>query len=114
MEWELYCPMSVTMVRRDHAVAFASRTLTAAERKYAQIDKEGLAVIFAVKRFLQYVFGHHFTLVSDHKPLMRLLGECKPVSAMASARMQRWAATLAGYSYTFRYKPGQFHGTAEG
>ena len=63
----------------EHPVAFASRSLSLAERKYAQIDKEGLAIIFGVKGFHQYLLGRKFTIIiySDHKPLEHLFGRSR-------------------------------------
>ena len=81
-------------------VAFASRTLTNAEKKYSQIEKEGLACIFAVKSFHQYLSRHHFILRTKHKPLLSLFNEVKAVPPLASSRIQRWALTLASYKYT--------------
>ena len=72
----------------EHPIAFASRSLAPAERKYAQLDKEGLAIIFGVKNFRQYLLGRHFTIYSDHKPLQHLFSENKAIPAMASARIQ--------------------------
>ena len=72
----------------EHPIAFASRSLAPAERKYAQLDKEGLAIIFGVKHFRQYLLGRHFTIYSDHKPLQHLFSENKAIPAMASARIQ--------------------------
>lgn len=66
-----------------------SRTLTAAEKGYSQLEKEGLAVVFAVKRFHHYLFGRPFTIFTDHKPLMGLFSEKKGIPPMASARIQR-------------------------
>ena len=54
---------------REQPVAFASRSLAAAEKKYSQLEKEGLAIVFGVKKFHQYLFGRHFIISSDYKPL---------------------------------------------
>ena len=57
----------------EQPIAFASRSLSPTERKYAQLDKEALAIIFGVKRFHQYLYGRNFSILSDHKPLQYLL-----------------------------------------
>lgn len=78
----------------DKSTAFASRSLAPAEKRYSQLDKEGLAIIFAVKRFHQYLYGRRFTIISDHKPLEHLFSETKATPTLASARIQRWALIL--------------------
>ena len=98
----------------EQPVAFASQSLSPAERKYAQHDKEALSIIFGVKRFHQYLYGRNFTILLDHKPLQYLLGETRGIPAMASARIQRWALTLSAYNYTIAYKPGAAHANADG
>ena len=90
----------------EKPITFASRTLAPAERNYAQLDKEALAIVFSVKRFHQYLFARTFSIQSDHKPLQYLLGETRGIPPMASARVQRWALTLSAYTYVIRYKPG--------
>jgi len=81
----------------ERPVAYASRSLSPAEKKYSQLDKEGLAIIFGAKRFHQYVVGHHFS----------------GVPTLASARIQRWALILGAYSYSIQYKPGPAHANAD-
>lgn len=88
----------------ERPVRFASRTLTQAERNYSQIEREGLAVIFGVTRFRQYLYGRRFTLVTDNKPLASILGPKTQFPALAAARMQRWALILAAYSYDVEYR----------
>jgi len=97
----------------EKPIAFASRTLTAAERNYSQIEKEGLACVYGVKKFHAYLFGHPFVLYTDHKPLMHLFGAERAVPSQASARIQRWALTLAMYEYTMAFKPTTAHGNAD-
>ena len=97
----------------EKPIAFASRSLAPAERRYAQLDKEGLAIVFGVRKFHHYLFGRTFEILSDHKPLQHLFSESRPVPAMASARLQRWALTLSAYNYTIAYKPGESHANAD-
>ena len=72
----------------EKPVAFASRSLSPAEKKYAQLEKEALALIFGVTKFHKYLCGRSFTLQSDHRPLLGLLKQDRVISAMASARMK--------------------------
>lgn len=87
-------------------VYYVSRSLTAPEKNYSQIDKEALAIVFGVKRLHQYLYGRHFILRTDHKPLLKIFGENQHLSAVTAARLQRWAVTLSSYSYTIEYIKG--------
>ena len=91
----------------ERPVAYASRTLTAAEKRYSQLEKEGLAIIFGTKKFHNYLYGRFFLIESDHKPLAYLFNEAKGISPTASSRIQRWALTLGAYQYTIRHKAGK-------
>ena len=97
----------------EKPIAFASCSLVPAEKKYSQLDKEALAIIFGVKRFYQYLYGRQFTILSDHQPLQHIFGEHKATPTLASARIQRWALTLAAYHYHIVYKSGATHGNAD-
>ena len=83
----------------EQPAAYASCTLSPAERKYAQIGKEALGIVFRVKHFHQYLYGRKFIILSDHKPLQCLLGETRGIPPMASVRIQRWALMLSAYNY---------------
>ena len=98
---------------QEKPVAFASRTLAKAEKNYSQLEKEGLAIVFGVKKFHLYLFGRHFVILSDHKPLRHLFKEDSATPVMASACIQRWALLLGGYDYTIEYKPGERHANAD-
>ena len=98
----------------ERPVAYASRTLSQAERNYSQLEKEALALIFGTKRFHNYLYGRSFTLYTDHKPLQGLLNQSKAIPTLASARIQRWALTLATYQYKIVYKRGSEISNADG
>ncbi|XP_041823137.1 uncharacterized protein K02A2.6-like [Melanotaenia boesemani] len=97
----------------EKPLGFMSRTLTPAEKRYSQLDKEGLAIMFGIKRFHKYIYGRMFTISTDHKPLISLFHEKKPVPQMGSPRVQRWAVLLRAYEYKIMYKPGKEHANAD-
>ena len=86
---------------------YASRTLTKAEINYSHLDKEGLAIIFGVKKFHQYIQGRRFEIRTDHKPLTHIFSESRATPTMASGRIQRWALILGGYDYAIQCKEGK-------
>ena len=98
----------------ERPIAFTSRTLTKAERNYSQIDKEALALVWGVKKFHLYLFGRHFTLVTDHEPLTSIFNPKKGIPAMTVARLRRYTLFLAGFEYSIEYKNTTQHGNADG
>ena len=62
--------LGAALLQNGQPVAYASRALSAAETRYAQIEKELLAIVFTCECFEPYVYGRHMIRVeSDHKPL---------------------------------------------
>lgn len=95
-------------------IAYASRTLGKSERNYAQIDREGLAVVYGVRHFHQYLAGRSFTIITDHKPLLGLFGTDKRMPEVLSPRMLRWTLLLSAYNYQIKYRKGQDNSNADG
>ena len=73
----------------EKPIAFESRALTASERNFSQIEKEALSIVFGMKTFHSYLYGWTFTLLTDHQPLVTILGPKTRVPPLAAARMQR-------------------------
>ena len=76
-------------------VAYASRKMSTAERKYSVIEKECLAIIWAFKKFYQYLYGKHFSLETDHQPLRYVQS-----ATQLNGRLMRWALYLQQFVFT--------------
>lgn len=77
--------------------------LSISEQKYSQIEKEGLAIIFGVLKFNQYLHARKFKLVTDHRPLLDIFGQNKPIPQFSANRLRRWAVILSSYQYEIEY-----------
>ena len=97
----------------EKPIAFASRTLSDTERCYSQVEKEAFVIVFGVKHFHSYIYGQHFYLQTNHKPLTTLLSESRSVPQIASGRIMRWALTLFSYEYTLVFRSTTQHGNAD-
>lgn len=80
----------------ERPVSYASRVLSAAEKKYAQIQREATAIVFGVRRFHQYLYGRSspFVLRTDHKPLLTIFGPHRGIPEVSANRLQRYAIFL--------------------
>lgn len=86
--------LGAVLLQDGHPISYASRSLTAAENNYAQIEKELLAVVFGCEKFHTYVYGRTVNIQTDHKPLVPIIS--RPTS-MASPRLQRLLLRLQKY-----------------
>ncbi|XP_055527166.1 uncharacterized protein K02A2.6-like [Wyeomyia smithii] len=84
-------------------IAYASKSLSDVEQRYAQIEKEALALVWAIERFHFYLYGRSFELITDHKPLEAIF---KPKSKPC-ARIERWVVRLQAYKAKVIYRPGK-------
>ncbi|XP_077551039.1 uncharacterized protein LOC144164389 [Haemaphysalis longicornis] len=89
-------------------VAFASHTLTPAERNYSVTEKECLAIVFALKKFDMFLDGACFTIQTDHQALSWLQRLQNP-----AGRLARWALALQRYDYSIDYKKGTTNTVAD-
>lgn len=94
-------------------ISFASGTLNSAQRNYSQVEKEALAIIYAVKKFHKFLYGRKFVLITDHQPLKFVFDPLKRIPVTANARLQRWALLLSGYNYEISYRKGTLLGNAD-
>ncbi|XP_063959342.1 uncharacterized protein K02A2.6-like [Lytechinus pictus] len=96
--------VGAALLQDNKPVAFASKALTPTEQRYANIERELLAVVFGCTRFHTYVFGSSFVTQSDHKPLENIqhknLADTPP-------RLQRMMLRLQPYDYKVVYCPGK-------
>ena len=70
-------------------------------------------MVTGAKKFHQFLYDREFVILSYHKPLQFLFNKQKPVPAMASERIQRWALTLSAYKYLMEYSAGKDLGNVD-
>ncbi|XP_055539500.1 uncharacterized protein LOC129726612 [Wyeomyia smithii] len=97
--------LGAAVYQQDGVIGYASRTLTATEKSYAQIEKELLAILFACIRFDQLVVGNpKVTIKTDHRPLINIFQ--KPLLS-APRRLQHMLLNLQRYTLTLEYVTGK-------
>ena len=83
------------------SVSYASKKLSNAEKKYSTIERECLAVIWAIKKFKMWLYGVEFTFQTDHQPL-QFIDQAK----FTNDRIMRWALFLQNYKIKFHCVKG--------
>ena len=95
--------LGYALLQLGQPVAYGACGLTVAEKKYAQIEKEMLAIVCGCEKFDQYLYGHKVTVGTDHKPLVRI--SQKPIQS-APKRLQQTLLWLQRYNVHITYKKG--------
>ena len=96
--------LGAALLQNNRPIAFAYKTLTDMETRYANIECKCLSVVFGLGKFHIYIYGRHITVFNDHKPLEMITK--KPIRA-APPRLQRMLLQLQKYDYTLIDKPGE-------
>ena len=100
--------------KEEKPIEYISRTLSTAERNYSQIDREALAIVWAIKKLHIYLYGAKFQLVSDHKPLVHIFGKNKQtISGFSTSRILRWSIFLLNYDFEISYRATQDHSNCD-
>lgn len=92
----------------DKPIAYASRSLNKAEKNYCTIEKELLAIVWAVKHFRPYLYARKFKILTDHRPLIYLFNLANP-----SSRLTKFRLVLEEYDFTVHYVKGSENVTAD-
>lgn len=98
---------SVTGEIKQRVVACASKTLTCAERRYPQTQKEALAVVWGVEKYNYYLLGREFVILTDHKPLQFIFTRSKANDKRSLTRAEAWALRLSMYNFRMEYVPSE-------
>ncbi|KII70617.1 Retrovirus-related Pol polyprotein from transposon 17.6 [Thelohanellus kitauei] len=86
----------------ERPIGFASQLLNTTQRRYSTIDRECLAILWGIRKFRHYLYGSHFTVMTDHNPLKYLKSMKDP-----HGRRARWIMELEEYSFTINHIPGR-------
>ncbi|CAM5105440.1 unnamed protein product [Natator depressus] len=94
---------------KEHLILYLSRKLLLREQKYAVVERECLAVKWAMERLCYYLLGRRFTLVTDHASLQWM-----QQNKEKNARVTRWFLSLQPFQFTIQHRAGSHHGNADG
>ena len=92
----------------ERPIAFASKKLNETQQRWSTIEKESYAVMWALQKYRQWLFGAEVIVFSDHNPLTYLT-EASP----KSAKLMRWALAIQEFHVKFCYKPGKANTAAD-
>ncbi|KAK2727616.1 hypothetical protein QYM36_008187 [Artemia franciscana] len=96
--------LGAVLIQNENIISFSSRSLNTTEQKYSQIEKELYAIVFGIRHFHQYLYGHSFVVVTDHKTLETLIN--RPMQK-SSPRLQRMLLQIQPYDLTVIFRPGK-------
>ena len=110
--FHLYTDASATGIgavleQSNHVIAYVSRALSKSEQNYSVIQKECLALVYALKQFRHYLLGRPFKILTDHAPLQWLSAQ------KMEGLLARWVLAIQEYEFTIHYRSGHENGNAD-
>ncbi|CAF1088285.1 unnamed protein product [Didymodactylos carnosus] len=99
-DYGLGAVLAQNIERKEHVIAFASRTLQPCERKYSAPERECLVIVWGTQHFRPYLEGRPFEVWTDHRSLQWLRSIKDPTS-----RLARWAMKLDAYDMVIKHRP---------
>lgn len=99
--------IGAVLEQNGHVIAYASHVLSSPERNYSVIQRECLAVVYALKHFRHYLLGRHFILLTDQAPLLWLSAQ------KMEGMLARWPLAMQEYSFTAQHWKGKDNGNAD-
>lgn len=95
--------LGAVLLQEGRPLAYTSRALTDPETRYTTIEKEMLAIVFALEKWYQFAYGRHVLVNTDHKPLEAI--SKKPLG-WAPKRLQGMLLRILAYDIDVQYTPG--------
>lgn len=95
--------LGACLLQEARPVSFVSRSLTNTEKQYPQIEKEFLAICFALEKFHQFIYGNNVKILTDHKPIVSII---QKDMHRVTPRLQRLKLRLLRYKLQVEYLPG--------
>ena len=100
------------IIQQGKPVIFVSRKLTPTEKKYSQIEREFLSIVFTLTRLKMYLMGlDNFVVETDHKPLLQIVN--KPIDKLSN-RLQRWLLSIQHFPYKLIHIKGVLNHVGDG
>ena len=99
------------LLQENRPVIFVSRKLTAVERRYSQIEREFLSIVFTLTRLKTYLLGISFVVQTDHRPLLAIVK--KPIDRISN-RLQRWLLNIQHFDFELQHIAGKTNLIADG
>ena len=100
--------MGTVLSQKGHLITFFSKPFTPELLQASTYVRELFAITAAIKKWQQYLLGHHFTILTNHRSLKEIMTQ-----VIQTLEQQTYLARLIGYDYYIQYCSGKLNGTAD-